>query len=167
MTLTINRRQNARESQSVNKMRTIISVLFVSIVAGSYALGTGGQTSFKYADKDVVEKQALLFELLQHPYQPGVSLYKPEYLNIVNSFDFEHSFEHFRNVDAVKEFHQFYKKGLIPFNELFSIYNEKHRQQAIALFHVFFYAKGNFILISSIFCRKEMLRFWNKSKSNN
>lgn len=152
-------------SQSVDTMRTIISVLFVSIVAGTYAFGgpyggqysgqTAGQFSeqanFKYADKDVVEKQALLFELLQHPYQPGVSIYKPEYLNIVNSFDFERSYEYFRNVDAVKEFFYFYKRGLIPFNELFSIYNQKHRQQAIALFHVFYYAKGNSIVKRFLF----------------
>ncbi|XP_055316928.1 larval serum protein 2-like [Sitodiplosis mosellana] len=121
-------------------MRTIISVLFVSILAGSYAFYSD-PTHFKNADNNVLSKQALLFELLQHPHQPGVSIYKPEYSNIVNAFDLEHSYELFRNTDAIKEFYFFYKKGLIPYNELFSIYNDHHRQQAIALFHVFYYAK--------------------------
>lgn len=127
-------------------MKAIISVLFVCIFAGSFAYQTnfGGQNNFKYAENDFVQKQSLLFELLQHPYQPGVSIYKPEYLNIVNLFEqnFEKNFQLYRNEDAVKEFFFLYKKGLIPYNELFSIYNEYHRQQAIALFHVFYYAKG-------------------------
>lgn len=127
-------------------MKAIISVLFVSIIAGSYAISSyPSGNNFKNADKEFVEKQTKLFELLQHPYQPGVSIYKPEYLNIVNTFNVEKNYDYFTNVEAVKEFFYFYKKGLIPYNELFSIYNEYHRQQAIALFHVFYYAKGEWI----------------------
>lgn len=129
-------------------MRTIISVLFVSILAGSYAYYGGDK--FTVANKDILAKQQFLFEVLQHPYQPGVSIYKPEYLNIVNSFNFENSFSLFKNVDAVKQFWFFYQKGLIPYNELFSISNDFHRQQAIALFHVFYYAKGKRILFCSL-----------------
>lgn len=132
-------------------MRTIISVLFVSLFAGSFAFYSD-QTHFKDADRDVLNRQSLLLELLQHPYQPGVSIYKPEYLNIVNSFDFERSYPLFNNVEAVKEFYFLYGKGLIPYNELFSIYNEYHRKQAIALFHVFYYAKGELIISSQVFC---------------
>jgi len=121
-------------------MKAIISVLFVCVLAGSQAF-LKGSTNYKYADKDTLAKQSVIFELLQHPYQPGVSIYKPEYLDIVHSFDFEHSYHLFTNVDAVKEFYYYYKKGFIPYNELFSIYNEHHRRQAITLFHVFYYAK--------------------------
>lgn len=131
-------------------MKTIISVLFVSVLAGSYAF-TGGRTDFKTGDTEILQRQRLLFDLLQHPYQPGVSIYKPDYLNVEQSFDFENYYEHYNNVDAVKEFVYFYKKGLIPYNELFSIYNEYHRRQAISLFHVFFYAKGIVILIFHLF----------------
>lgn len=130
--------------KSVNNMKTIISVLFVSILAGSLAF-RHGSTDYKYADKDTLAKQSVIYELLQHPYQPGVSIYKPEYLEIVNAFDFEHSYDLFRNVDAIKEFYYYYKKGFIPYHELFSIHHEHHRRQAIALFHVFYYAKGEFL----------------------
>lgn len=135
-------------AKSVNNMKTILSVLFVLV--GAYAF-TGGRTTFKTGDKDVLIKQKVLFNLLQHPYQPGVSIYPQEYYNIMQSWDFEHSWELFRNVNAVKEFWYIYKKGLMPFNELFSIYNENHRRQAIALFHVFYYAKGiSFFIIYKI-----------------
>lgn len=121
-------------------MKTILSVLFVSVLAGSLAYPPSSKT----ADKSLLAKQSVLFELLQHPYQPGVSIYKPEYLNIVKSFDLENNLNLYKNVEAVKEFVLFYKKGLIPYNELFSIYVEHHRRQAIALFHVFYYAKGKY-----------------------
>lgn len=130
--------------KSVSNMKAIISVLFVSVFVGSYAF-IGGRTDFKNAEKDVLHKQKVLLELLQHPYQPGVSIFKPEYLNIVNSFDFEKSYDSFHPnaVDNVKEFYQMYKKRfLIPSNEMFSVYNYNHRRQAIALFHVFYNAKG-------------------------
>lgn len=126
--------------KSVDNMKTILSVLFVLIV-GAYAF-TGGRTTFKTGDKDVLIKQKLLFEVLQHNYQPGVSIYKPEYLTIVQSFDIEKSFNLYTNVDAVKEFWFMYKKGLMPFNELFTLYNVNHKRQAIALFHFFYYANG-------------------------
>lgn len=141
---------NILNVKSVNNMKAILSVLFVSILAGSLAFRTGS-TDYKYADKDVLAKESVIYELLQHPYQPGVSIYKPEYLDIVNAFDFEKSYSLFTNVDAVKEFYYFYKKGLIPYNELFSIYHEHHRRQAISLFHVFYYAKGEFFTIFSFY----------------
>lgn len=145
--------------KSVNNMKTIISVLFVSVLAGSYAF-TGGRTDFKTGDTQVLQKQKALFELLQHPYQPGVSIYKPEYLSIVQSFNFEQSYDHFNNVEAVKEFYYLYKKGLMPFNELFSIYNEYHRRQAISLFHVFYYAKGiTVFLILLLFFKFSILNY--------
>lgn len=122
-------------------MKTIISVLFVSLFAVSWAFSGPHTSAFKYADKEVIKKQSLLFELLQHPYQPGVSLYPESYYNIAQSFDIEKSFDYYNNLDAVKEFVYIYKKGFIPWNELFSIYNPYHRKQAIALFHLFFYAK--------------------------
>lgn len=130
--------------ESVGNMKAITSLLFLSLSVGSYAF-IGGRTDFKNAEKDVLYKQKALFELLQHPYQPGVSIFKPEYLNIVNSFDFEKSYDSFHPdaVDKVQEFYQMYKKKfLIPSNELFSVYNFNHRRQAIALFHVFYYANG-------------------------
>lgn len=125
-------------------MRTIISVLFVSIfIAGSFAYYTD-PSHFKNADNDVLHKQAFLLEILQHPHQHGEYIYKPEYLNIVKSFNFENYYDHFSNQDAVKEFYYLYQHHPIPYYEEFSIHDKLHRQHAIALFHVFHYAKGEF-----------------------
>lgn len=124
-------------------MKTIISVLFVCVLLGPYAV-VGGPTDLNNAEKDVLHKQKALFELLQHPYQSAASIFKPEHLNIVKSFDFEKSYDSFNPdaVDNVKEFYHMYKKGLMASDELFSIYNYNHRRQAIALFQVFYNAKG-------------------------
>lgn len=129
---------------SVSNMKAIISVLFACVLLGSHAV-IGGPTDHNSAEKDVLHKQKALFELLQHPYQSAASIFKPEHLNVVKSFDFEKNYDSFHPdaVDNVKEFYHMYKKGfLMPSDELFSIYNYNHRRQAIALFQVLYNAKG-------------------------
>lgn len=54
---------------------------------------------------------------------------------------FEDNYNLYTNVEAVREFVTYHKTGLLPMNEIFTIYNEHHRDQVVALFHVFFYAK--------------------------
>lgn len=119
-------------------MKTFVSVLFVSIIVGTWAFTTRTDHN---ADKDALTRQAFLFEFLQHSYQPGVSVFSQKYLTIAQSYNIDQSYDLYKNADAVKQFMYYYKKGLIPFNELFSIYNPYHRDQAVALFHVFYYAK--------------------------
>lgn len=117
-------------------MAAILGVLFVA------ALAKSSELSSKY-----LQTQSVILETLRHPYQPGVCIYKPEYLNIVNSFDFEKNAHSFSNVDAVKDFYNIYKKGLIPTTETFSIYNERHRNEAFALSNLFCSAEGKFNII--------------------
>lgn len=46
----------------------------------------------------------------------------------------------FQNQTAVKQFLSYYRQGLLPRGEIFSVFNEYQLQQAIALFNVFYYA---------------------------
>lgn len=117
-------------------MESILGVLFIGTLAKSSELTS-----------QYLQTQSLILEILRHPYQPGVCIYKPEYLQIVNSFDFEKNAHSFSNVDAVKEFNNIYKKGLIPTTETFSIYNERHRNEAFALSNLFCSAEGKFNII--------------------
>jgi hypothetical protein len=40
----------------------------------------------------------------------------------------------------VKKFISYYKKGMLPRGKPFSVYYKAHREQAIALFELFYYA---------------------------
>lgn len=47
----------------------------------------------------------------------------------------------FQNKKAVEEFLALYKTGFLPKNVPFSIFYERQREEAVALFHLFYYAK--------------------------
>jgi hypothetical protein len=116
-------------------MKYSLSILLctASFVALSCAF-----TGQRNADQPFLVKQKALLELLQHPHQFDV---QPRLLGIANGYKIEENFDQYTNVDAVKHFVVHYNHGLIGHDELFTIYNPVHRDQVIALFHVFYYAK--------------------------
>lgn len=135
--------------KSEDKMKSISIILFViALVIYRASASKLSDTAF---DKSFFNKPNFLFEMLQHPYQPALCIYKKEYLDIANSFDFERSFSLFTNIDAVQKFLRLYEKGLTAAKETFSIYNENHRREAFALSDVMCSAQGkifnNFCLI--------------------
>lgn len=118
-------------------MKCSLSILLcvVSLVAVSCSIP--GHSS-RNADQAHLVKQSALFELLQHTRQNNL---QPVLLAIAESWKIEENFDQFTNVEAVKHFVLHYNHGLIGHEETFSIYNPVHRDQVIALFHVFYYAK--------------------------
>lgn len=115
-------------------MKYSISIL---LCAASLSCAYAGPS--RNADQPFLVKQSALLELLQHPHQVDV---QPKLLAIVNDWKIEEHLDEYSNVDAVKHFVRHYNHGLIGNNELFSIYNPVHRDEVIALFHVFYYAKS-------------------------
>lgn len=115
----------------------------VILVAGLCALACGYSVPTKQsivADKEFLSKQSRMFELLQNVNQQSHIL--PHLFEKSTKFNFADHFEKFDNVEAVKKFVQMLQTDvLISKDEVFSIYNEYHREQAIALFNVFYYAK--------------------------
>lgn len=126
--------------KSVDNMKTISSVLFVCVLTGSFAVPPSSET----AKKSLLEKERVLLELLQYPHQPGESIYEPEYLKIVNSFDMKSHINEYNDFGAVTEFMRLSNKGLIPYDESFSIYIENHRQEATALSNVLYSSKSKY-----------------------
>lgn len=119
-------------------MRSISLLVLAGLVALSCGYLIPERKVKSFEDTTFLYKQRAILELLQHVHQNDVmpTLYEDAML-----WRFEDNFDLFTNVDAVKEFYDFYKLGLLPMNEIFTIYNEYHRDQVIALFHVFYYAK--------------------------
>lgn len=90
-------------------------------------------------DDTYLSRQKILVELVKHISQNNLN---PEYRTIADSYVIEENLDHYNNVATVQKFIDLYKSGvLIPRNTIFSILDEEHRQQAIALFNVFYNAK--------------------------
>lgn len=115
----------------------------VLLVAGLFALACGYSVPTKQsrvATTEFLTRQSLIFELLQNVNQQTHIL--PHLFEKSVKFNFADHYEKFDNVEAVKKFVQLLQADvLIPKEEIFSVYNEYHLEQAVALFNVFYYAK--------------------------
>nr|XP_029723400.1 hexamerin-1.1-like [Aedes albopictus] len=117
-------------------MRSVLVVTVVCMLA--YASGSYMTKDVKYGDETFLKKQKAILEIFQHIHQPELHTFLWEESK---GFEVEQNLDHYSNVEAVKEFLRFYKHGMLPMEEIFSIHNEFHREEVIALFHLFYYAK--------------------------
>lgn len=129
---------------SVSKMKSV--VVFVVACA---VLASGSVHKFKkptkFVDDTFMVKQKAVLDLLQHVHQKDIYTEMKDFTDktLVKEFlgyDYDYKAK-FDNVEAVMEFVRFYRTGMLPRDEVFSIMNETHRRQVIALFHLFYYAK--------------------------
>ncbi|XP_053694777.1 hexamerin-1.1-like [Sabethes cyaneus] len=117
-------------------MRSILTVTVICMFA--VANGSYMTKDVKNGDKTFLVKQKAILEIFQHIHQPELhtSLWDDS-----KKYDVEQNLDHYTNVKAVKEFVDLYNHGMLPMEEIFSIHNEFHREEVIALFHLFYYAK--------------------------
>lgn len=118
-------------------MRTITVVVLCGLIAlcsGYVILGD----RYQNADPEFLEKQKTILEILHHVNQPEL---QPKYYQDGISYNIQDNLEMYENVEAVREFLKFYQMNLLDKNEIFSIMNQRHRDYAVALFHIFYYAK--------------------------
>lgn len=134
------------------KMRVISIVLFGCLIAyASSALTkktffdfdkdvkfTDFDKDVKFADTDFLIKQKAILEVLQHVHQPEIHT---KMWDDAKTFMIEENFDLYTNVDAVKNFLMFYKNGLLKKEKIFTFTNKYHKDQVVALFHLFYYAK--------------------------
>lgn len=121
----------------------------VFIVACAVALASGAVHNFKtptkFVDETFLVKQKAILDLLQHVHQKDIYTElkaMTDTMHVKEFFNYEYDYQNkFSNVDAVKEFVGLYRNGMLPRGEVFSITNETHLRQVMALFHLFFYAK--------------------------
>lgn len=119
---------------SRSSMKVTVTILWLVIVAGT-AMAFASQRSMN-ANQDLLSKQKLIFELLQHPHQMNL---QPQLLTLARGYSIEDNLALYSDVDAVNHFVLLYKKGLIGLDELFSVYNMEHLEQVKSLFELLYY----------------------------
>jgi len=122
-----------------------MKLIAVFIVACAVASASGAvhrfvKTPTKFVDETFLVKQKAILDLLQHVHQKDIYT-EGKWLTDKELFSYDDYNTKFTNVEAVMEFLNFYRTGMLPRGEVFSIMNEMHRRQVIALFHLFYYAK--------------------------
>ncbi|XP_063387417.1 arylphorin subunit alpha-like [Cydia fagiglandana] len=119
----------------------------VLILAGLVALAVAGtspsvphkyEVELKSVDAQFVERQYKVLRLLEsiEQYRKDADWFKLGY-----EYDVEANIDNYTNKKAVEEFLLYYKSGFMPKYKTFSVFYDEMREEAIALFKLFYYAK--------------------------
>ncbi|KAG5889588.1 hypothetical protein JTB14_010220 [Gonioctena quinquepunctata] len=94
----------------------------------------------KRAEKTTVEKQKKVLSLVYHVNQES---HVPEHIKIAKNFSpfNAHDSPLYLKDDVVEKFHKFWKYAPLAKRAIFSIFDDDHMHQAIALFRVLYYAE--------------------------
>ncbi|XP_077294899.1 uncharacterized protein LOC143917289 [Arctopsyche grandis] len=119
-------------------MKFLFFFLTVCLAAASCSFLSGETVQQKPATKEFLVRQKNIFRLLNHVNMKNTH---EDQVMIGNSFNIHANLEKFNNVLAVKEFLNFYSHGMLPKHKIFSIAYQRLRDEAVSLFHLFFFAK--------------------------
>ncbi|XP_063628133.1 arylphorin subunit alpha-like [Cydia splendana] len=116
----------------------------VLILAALVALAVSGTVPQKYdvklkpVDAQFLERQDKIYSLLE-----SIGQYRKDadYWKIGYEYDVEANIDNYTNKKAVEEFLLYYKNGIMPKYKTFSVFYDEMREEAIALFKLFYYAK--------------------------
>ncbi|KAJ8986133.1 hypothetical protein NQ317_005604 [Molorchus minor] len=114
-------------------MKAIILFLLVGLCAFVVSSSTG-----RTVDKTYLKRERDILLILKNINQPS---YYQEFVNIGKTYDIVQNKDKYTDPDAVKQFLQYYKYGLLPRGVIFSAFNREHLQEAIAVFKLLFYSK--------------------------
>ncbi|ERL93427.1 hypothetical protein D910_10719 [Dendroctonus ponderosae] len=123
-------------------MKLVFIFVCAAFCASSGATPLGESTyhsNYKVADKELLDKQKKVLSLFKHINQ---HTHDEEHEEVLNSFKLTESRDLFTDTEAVDKIIEFYTNGYqMPKGEIFCLHYPEHREQAIALFDLFYYAK--------------------------
>lgn len=83
----------------------------------------------------MLEKHQRILEILQHVHQQDGHT---RLIDEAKNYKILDHIVNYTNAKAVREFVQIYKNGMLNFGEIFTVLNDDHREQVVALFHLFY-----------------------------
>ncbi|KAI4501389.1 hypothetical protein M0802_003266 [Mischocyttarus mexicanus] len=110
----------------------VLAILAFCLVSAEYY-------TVKTADKEFLLKQKKVLNLLYHVSQPEIV--NPDLFTEGQQYSIEANIDSYTNQNAVKQFLQLYKHGMLPRGSVFSIYYPELLRESVALFRLFYYAK--------------------------
>lgn len=111
----------------------VLIVAFVGFVAARYMTN-----EVKYADKDFMVKQKVLFDIFTNVWQQEVH---NSYFEEAKNFNYLTIKKQITNEHAFDCFNECFKKGFIGMEDIFSPLQKVHNHQMLAVFKMLYYAK--------------------------
>ncbi|XP_043262248.1 uncharacterized protein LOC122403032 [Colletes gigas] len=119
----------------IAKMRSVLCIL-----AGCFLLAQAVQIPSQVTDKSHLVQQKIIYELFWHVDQP--TIFFPELIQKSRRFNVADNIDKFTDKEAITEFLDLLKHGILPRGQVFSISNPEMRHQAMVLFRVLHSAKN-------------------------
>ncbi|GJQ73639.1 hypothetical protein Trydic_g13982 [Trypoxylus dichotomus] len=117
----------------------ILSALFYIIFASKAEVKLlKQQRNVKQSVKEILQLEKVILKLFRYVDQPD---YYDDQKEIAVNYDIEDHIDSYQNSQAVREFWDLNRLGFLPKDDVFSIFNERHRREAISLFKILYYAK--------------------------
>lgn len=119
-------------------MKAILLLTFgvvFSLAAGSVVIP---KKDIKYADQEFLLKQKAILEVFQHVHQREIHT---QLWTDSKTYKIEDHLDSYSNVTAVREFLTLYKRGMLGFDEIFTIMNDVQCEEVTCLFNLLYYAK--------------------------
>ncbi|KAJ2945583.1 hypothetical protein O0L34_g407 [Tuta absoluta] len=121
-------------------MKTV--VVFAALVAiglASFIPPTSHhEVELKPVDAEFVARQKKVLSFFKHVEQFD---HEEEWYKIGFEYDLEKNKENYSDKAVFELFYKLYKTGFMPKYEVFSIFDERMKEEAVALFHLFYFAK--------------------------
>ncbi|XP_076243329.1 hexamerin 70a [Calliopsis andreniformis] len=121
------------------KQKNMLRLWLLGLVAVSCV--TAEYFDLKNADKDFLQKQKKIYNLLYHISQPSVV--NPSLLDEGRAWDLENNIDSYSSRAVVEEFLDMYKHGMLARGDIFSMFYPKILNEMEALFKLF-YAANDF-----------------------
>ncbi|KAI5630687.1 hemocyanin, ig-like domain-containing protein [Phthorimaea operculella] len=96
------------------------------------------EVELKPVDAEFVARQKKVLSFFKHVEQFD---HEEEWYKIGKEYDLEQNKENYTDKAVFELFYKLYKTGFMPKFEVFSIFDERMKEEAVALFHLFYFAK--------------------------
>ncbi|KAJ2945585.1 hypothetical protein O0L34_g409 [Tuta absoluta] len=118
-------------------MKTVL--VFAAFVALSLAatVPPHHEVELKSVDADFVLRQKKVLGFFKHVEQFD---HEEEWYKIGKEYDIEKHMDKYTDKKFVEEFFKLYKTGFMPKYEVFSVFDERMKEEAVALFYMFYFA---------------------------
>jgi len=125
-------------------MKVTLVALFVGLCAVALAtpileeLHGVGYNQYKITDQGYLKWYKDVLRLFKYVHQPT---HFKDHVDIAKDWHIENHLHAYTKPEVVKEFLHFYHMGMLPKDQIFSVFYDYQLKQAIALFKIFYYAK--------------------------
>ncbi|XP_063539442.1 arylphorin subunit alpha-like [Cydia strobilella] len=119
-------------------MKTVLILAAVVALAVAGTVPHKHEVELKSVDAQFIQRQEKIFLLLE-----SIGQYRKdaEWFKLGYEYDVEANMDNYTDKKAVEEFLMYYKSGIMPKYKTFSVFYNEMREEAIALFKLFYYAK--------------------------